>query len=807
VKPEGVVAVEVLAGGSPVPGAQVQLYWRESREASAPPPRWDLENGGETNGSGHWETPAQPGSYFIAVRAEGFAPGTLGVLHPPGGARTAVRLRLEAKVGLSGHTVVWGTGEPVSFAEIILSPLAFPSHVPGHLDVPEEELLSTTSNEAGEFSFAGLAPGRYRAETRAPGFARKVLPSVPVPFGARLTLALAPGGRIEGIVVGTDGQPVAGAEVLAFNSAHEATGLTHEQGGFSLELPTGTYSVSARHKLEAGTLGREITVNVEQTVRGLRLQLGAGARISGQVLWEDGKAAIGARVEARIRGVRGSSGEVATDERGAFSLPSLAAGTYDVKASMPLGGRLEHPGLPLAAGEHATLTLTYKRRGALTVRVKDMSARPVAGARIKVQALQVPAAALGQVHEGQTDAQGRLQLAELMPGQYHVEAQHTPDALSQVQTVIVTENKQRDVLFWVPGTQEGSEAAPGRASLVEGRVVQRSGAEPEGPVRIDVFRPGDLRPGIEPIPLRTAFADAQGRFWLELSPGSYTLTAQRLHRLRCERHARAQIQLEAAQRTQATLVLEEPQEPGVKVRVQEMDGQPSRLTPVALYRQGLMGTGQTDASGQLELCFSRPFSFRGPLLIRALEPKRDGLLQQAGSQPELTVRLQPLPTLRGRVTPTSGTPVTGFHLELLHDTVMPLISYDFLGDQFELRELPLGRGQLLVSLDDGRRALVLIDTSSGEDIHLEVPVHPGVTLTGRIVNATTGAPFTEAEVLIQSLAHARAGRDGRFTLPNLPVGEYQLQIMTGFQHLSQRLSVTLKPGPGHDLGDIAVTPR
>ncbi len=301
VKPEGALAVEVLAGDSPVPGAQVQLYWREIQASPASPPPWSLVDGGDTNESGHWEAAARPGSYFISARAEGFATGTLGVLHPPGGERTTVRLRLEAKVGLLGNTMVWGTGDPVSFAEILLTPLAFPPSMPDHLDAPEEELLSTTSNEAGEFSFTGLAPGRYRAVARAAGFARKVLPSVPVPFGARVTIALAPGGRIEGVVIGVNGQPVAGAEVLALSSSHNVTGSTRCAGRLRSRaaggpvLRVGPAWVRSR---SAGAPGHR-----RRGADGARATAAAwrGSSDLRPGLWEDGTAVLGARVNGPHR--------------------------------------------------------------------------------------------------------------------------------------------------------------------------------------------------------------------------------------------------------------------------------------------------------------------------------------------------------------------------------------------------------------------------------------------------------------------------------------------------------------------------
>jgi hypothetical protein len=795
-KPQGVLAVELIAGDSPVPAAQVQLYWREPAEGSAPLARWRQVSGGETDGSGRWEAPARPGSYFVAARAEGFAPATTGVVHPPGGARTPVRLRLETGVELQGTTVVRGDGEPVSLAEIILTPLAFPPDLRGHLDAPEEELLFATSSETGEFRFTGLAPGRYRAEARAPGFVRKVLPSVPAPFGGSITLDLAPGGLIEGAVTGADGQPVAGAEVLAFNTAHATQGFTNGQGHFSLEVPPGTYFVSARREPLAGELGHQVTVTVEHSVRGLLLQLGAGAHVSGTVVTEEGAAVMGARVEARSRRARAPSGLVGTDERGAFSLPSLAPGTYEVSVFMPHGGSFTHEGLTLSEGEHAMLTLTYKPRGSLKVSATDMKRRRLPGVHVRAYAIPEQRGAASASHEGQTDAHGAVFLKGLLPGLYRVEVQREPGSPALERTATVWENGLAELAVRVTGPDDD----PSLASTVEGRVIQRSGAPPEAPVQIEAITRGPKSRTLQAVP-----ADAQGHFRMVLPPGPYTLAARLQRRLHCEADGQTEVQLEAAQHTQATVLLEEPRAPVLRLRVQEADGAASRLTPVRVHTRTWNASGQTDASGLLELCGPLKVAPDAPLLVQVHGQRRAALVTQASGQQELTAQLRPLPVLRGRVIHTSGLPVRRFHVDVVsRDFSLSHSAHDFLGDQFELHEVPLGRSQLFVTVDDGRRAMADVSMSPGADARLEIPVHPGVPLTGRIVDATTGAPMPEAQVVIWLFAHTLTARDGRFTIRDLPAGEHELQFSRGLARDSR--TVTLVPGQAHDLGDLALAP-
>jgi hypothetical protein len=265
---------------------------------------------------------------------------------------------MEAGTQLMGSTVVKGTGEPLSLAEIILTPHGFAPDPRGRAEAPEAEGLSTTSSEAGEFQFTGVAPGRYRAEARAPGYVSAVLPSVPVPFGGPLTFELVPGGWLEGVVLRADAQPAAGAEVLASGRQHTATAIADSEGRFSLEVPPGAYAVAAQEGPAAGAVDAEVKVSQGQRVQGLRLQLGAGAWLSGRVLRKNGSPVLGARVEARPRGSSAARGLAGTAPSGDFSIMSLAPGTYDVKVFTPGGARIDHGSLTLAEGQHASLTLT-----------------------------------------------------------------------------------------------------------------------------------------------------------------------------------------------------------------------------------------------------------------------------------------------------------------------------------------------------------------------------------------------------------------------------------------------------------------
>jgi protocatechuate 3,4-dioxygenase beta subunit len=163
----------------------------------------------------------------------------------------------KAPATLEGRVIHSATSEAVRKARVTLESTA----------EQHDSALVATTDDAGYFQFANVAPGVYRLTAAKNGFLeggygrtkpQSGLTRLKVSAGDRLqdlTLRLFPGGAISGRVLDADGDPVAGQEVMIWEKrlvpgdpavSHGGDATTNEAGEYRVDgLFEGTYYVRA----------------------------------------------------------------------------------------------------------------------------------------------------------------------------------------------------------------------------------------------------------------------------------------------------------------------------------------------------------------------------------------------------------------------------------------------------------------------------------------------------------------------------------------------------------------------------------
>ncbi len=118
----------------------------------------------------------------------------------------------------------------------------------------DSQTRTTTADEEGQFSFAGLTPAPYRISARAPGYVLATTVGVEgqvARIGDTLILALVKGGVITGRVTNASGAPVVAVQVMA-RRVRDAEGRLVRSDPFSRIRPTDDRGIYRLFGLTAG---------------------------------------------------------------------------------------------------------------------------------------------------------------------------------------------------------------------------------------------------------------------------------------------------------------------------------------------------------------------------------------------------------------------------------------------------------------------------------------------------------------------------------------------------------------------------
>jgi RNA polymerase sigma-70 factor (ECF subfamily) len=431
--------------------------------------------------------------------------------------------------------VTWADDSPAAGVNVHVAP-AYPGLV------PRAQLVTDAAGHAR----ARVAVGKTRvASDRASQdamYGRGVEVDVVAGEQREVTLKLAAGVDVAGVVRDGNGAPVAGARIwlTSFTQPWCAMAQVAESdalGAFTVRAAPKDQSLGATAPGKAPSPLVDLeTCDCKQSPVRIELVLGGtGGALAGRVVDEQGKGVAGARIAVGNNkrlvedGIDGRMRELwapmqaVSDEKGAYVVDGLQPGKYPVEVwaeAFPFW----HGDATIAAGETAQLDITMLRAVIVHGVVTGEDGAPLAGAVVRVFPRAIDETFLmgGQYDYDSTfgfpfaivDAEGRYRVRRVAPGELQLYASRKPgggltDILPWAHEVMQVQPGA--VVEWNPKVEPGP--------TIAGVIRYRDGA-PMRRVFVNVIEPGNKRG-------KAIVTDEQGCFrFVRLQKQGYDVTVQ-----------------------------------------------------------------------------------------------------------------------------------------------------------------------------------------------------------------------------------------------------------------------------------------
>lgn len=375
--------------GRPIPGVIVSAAeTRELQMADESQTGSSSRSAGETDSEGRFVTrDLEPGTFHLTFQAAGFRPEVVrGLTIREEEDPAPLEVVLERGAVLSGR-VADSRGRPAAGLRIFVLSLERADPL-----LPSDSWEETDAE--GRYRIAGLATGRNRIGVQDGSDMRRLLERT-VTLGSgdqRLDLELPAGHRISGRVVNEQGEPVPGTRLmLVLVGQPPLRADSGPEGGFRFtDVPEGTWRLTGSARGQA-PLSEEVRV-AGGDLDDLVLRLSPAATITGRLLGlteaERGQVQISAGpAPTREGGVAPLQIAGSADAAGAYRIPDVGPGTWNVQAFLPSGRSARGVVQVSAAGEEATLDLEIPRGITLSGRVL-LDGRPLSGAQVTVARIE-----------------------------------------------------------------------------------------------------------------------------------------------------------------------------------------------------------------------------------------------------------------------------------------------------------------------------------------------------------------------------------------------------------------------------------
>jgi len=783
---DGAIQVLVQAQGAPVPGARVRLFQRGDRDPNTNHVGWTALGAAVTGKDGTASFRAAPGRFVAVAEADRQGRASKIVVRAAGDPVTKVVIALTEPRVLNGRVQVKRTHEPIPLADVTLVPAEDDDADNLLEEMPPEERLTMRADAKGAFRFKGLSAGAYQVVATAPGFG-KAEELVKLPHAEDVVLELAAAGVLEGYVLGSDGKPSVGAEVMVIGRDEPISVTSGAGGGFSVEVLPGTYKIQARKGGEAGALPAPVAVAARTTARGLVVKMGKAASITGDVVRKSGgKPVAGATVDVSPYLASGDSGRAVTDGEGRFAVNGLAPGAYDVVTRVKgLSESLER-GITVANGEQYTLHVELSGTAVVEGTVTSDGTRPIQGAVVTAEGPMGDSPSLS----AKTDAEGKYRIEGVAVGRVEVEAGRAEAGAGY---------QSRTSLQLTEGDVGHADFTLAETSAVEGRLVAKAGGAPRVPFKVRLYQTS--RREAEDAEVN----DEDGTFHADVPPGEYRVVAYDATGAQRGPLAVDTVKVEAGKTAHVELTVDDGAlTPGASVLVLEPGGVPSPGAQVWATRGGrpfrmFMAdeTGHASVSGLGKM---------DGLVLKAWNGGRAGDAPFTPGGGEITIQLRPAAAIHGRVV-GGGAPVAGFTVDVDPAEWRPggnngVLSFP--GSEFQVTDLAAEPVTVRVATADGRKATTTVALSAGQTSEVTVSLDAAAGVRARVVSSA-GKALRDAQVISaeDDRELGRSGPDGRVNLTSLGAGRYLLHFEAeGFLPSERR--VEIKTGQAVDLGDVVL---
>ncbi|PWW08622.1 carboxypeptidase family protein [Paenibacillus cellulosilyticus] len=632
-------------------------------------------------------------------------------------------------------------------------------------DVDGITLTTTSTDEAGQFGIASLAPGSYTLIVNESGFANRSM-GVQIVSNQDTFVSIAlirQSGSISGSVITTSGQPVENAVLtVLLNSTVIVKSATDVDGQFNIVgLFPDVYIIRAE---AAGFSTQSLGVLVQplqDTVVQFKLESLTG-EVSGFVTDETGTALAGVSVRVFFNRLSSMSllTQTLTDEQGQYIVNDLQAGLFLLNVSLQ-GFQSTVGVIEIEPPGQETLSFQLLRNpGRIEGVVLNDLREPITDVTVAVAIINSIGLQISLIF---ADLTGRYVSGDLAPGFYAIAVSAVGFRTDQVTREVLSDTVTEANIILLP--QPGS---------IQGTVTDQITSEPIAGISIAAYTQNG-------IALAITLSDSSGFYRLDgLRPGGYTILASAPlyeNNLTGAVVVPDTVTVANIAITQVTGVLVGTINPVVDI------------AQIKLYtvHNTLLQSVYTIADGGFRFPFLQSGSYTLTAEASGFSADAVGATIRAGETTETIIQLRANPgSIAGTVTGEQGDPITNATIIVVDRN--EVVRGDGQTGQFGhyvVGNLPQGTLSLIVSAIGFTNVIGAVQITPGaslQDIDFVLIANAG-GISGNIIDAVTKLPITGAEIQVRqsdasglTVAAAVSGELGDFLITSLAPAAYAILV-------------------------------